>query len=142
MTANLFQSISWTVKRKQMFLFQYLKEDGAFHGYTIMLHVIIWSSFLVSERLDLLVSSVKETIILELYRRKWQGGNMNVPTYLVAQNVHGPRFTTPWNYTCKCVQLNCPDILVLETETKWSWNNLPLHQIFFFAPNFWLLVKK
>ena len=38
--------------------------------------MVKWSSFLVSEWLDLLVSSVKVTIVLELYRRKWQGGNM------------------------------------------------------------------
>ena len=43
----------------------------------IMLQLVKWSSFLVSEWFDLLVSSVKVTIVLELYRRKWQGGNMH-----------------------------------------------------------------
>ena len=47
------------------------------YGYTIMLQMVKWSSFLVSEWLDLLVSSVKVTIVLELYRRKWQGGNIH-----------------------------------------------------------------
>ena len=55
----LLAEITWTVKRKQMFLFQFLNEHGAFHGYTIMLQIIKWSSFLVSEWLDLLVSFVK-----------------------------------------------------------------------------------
>ena len=39
-----------------------------------MLQMVKWSSFLVSEWLDLLVSSNNVTIVLELYRRKWQGG--------------------------------------------------------------------
>ena len=56
----------------------------ALYIFTIMLQMVQWSSFLVSEWLDLLVSSVKVTIVLELYRRKWQGGNIY---YLVL--IHG-----------------------------------------------------
>ena len=38
--------------------------------------IMKWSSFLVSEWPNLLVSSVKVKIVLELNRRKWQGGNI------------------------------------------------------------------
>ena len=42
-----------------------------------LLHNMVkWSSFLVSEWFDLLFSIAKVTIVLEPYRRKWQGGNM------------------------------------------------------------------
>ena len=51
----------------------YFMKDGACHDYTIILHVMKWSSFLISEWLDLLVS-FRVTILLELYRENWQGG--------------------------------------------------------------------
>ena len=56
---------------------QYLMKDEACHDYTIMLHVMKWSSFLISEWLDLLVS-FRVTILLELYRENWQGGNIDI----------------------------------------------------------------
>ena len=52
-------------------------KDGACHDYTVMLHVMKWSSFLISEWLDLLVSFCRVTILLELYRENWQGGYMH-----------------------------------------------------------------
>ena len=60
--------------------------------------MVKWSSFLVSEWLDLLVSSVKVTIVLELYRRKWQGGNIygfvnHVPNFQLMQIKKHPQIT-------------------------------------------------
>ena len=49
---------------------------------TIVLKMVKWSRFLVSERLDLWISIIRATIILEPYRRKWQGGNINTQSCL------------------------------------------------------------
>ena len=71
------ESISLKRSPIQLVTIYLLNEDGVFYSFTIMLQMVKLSSFLESEWLDLLVSSVKVTIVLELYRRKWQGGNMN-----------------------------------------------------------------
>ena len=63
-------------QESKCFSFNFSMKMEHFIVWTVMLQIMKWSSFLVSEWLDLLVSSVKVTIILELYRRKWQGGNI------------------------------------------------------------------
>ena len=60
--------------------------------------MVEWSSFLLSEWFGLLFSVVKVTIVLEPYRRKWQGGNIyrqsSVKNQLAKQKMY---LGTLWN---------------------------------------------
>ena len=69
------------------------------------------SSLLESEWFDLLVSIIRVTILLEPYRRKWQGGNIHIPTIF------------PWSYLVRLWEIEVDDwaVVALQYHVSGLW---------------------